>query len=195
MAEAGAPSDPSLQERLALLRGSGAWRADAARFVSLEALARRLEGQPAPVRQRLQDRLQAGLSDFMERVEQRAPMPRKAQRAPAPLAQLNAYIRSLRAASPDGSQELASARAFRQAWEKSRALEQVQQALARRPANAGPLNSHALVLRSLDLLGALSPDYLRRFVAQVETLQWMERAQEQLPRKAAKPAGRRRRKR
>jgi hypothetical protein len=60
----------------------------------------------------------------------------------------------------------------------------------RKPANAGPLNSHALVLQTLSLMRDLSPDYLRRFVAGVEALQWLERASEQLPREAAKAARR-----
>jgi hypothetical protein len=180
---------PSLQERLASLRASGAWRVDAARFGYLEALARRMPSQPAPVRQRLQEKLEAGLSEFTLRVQQQQPPARRKVPAPTtPLAQLNAYLRSLRAASHEGQQrdELASARAFRQAWEKTRALEQVQQALARKPANAGPLNSHALVLRSLDVLRELSPDYLRRFVSQVEALQWLEQARENLPKKAGR---------
>jgi hypothetical protein len=180
--------DASVQERIAALRESGEWQVDAARFGYLEALARRIPAQPAPVRERLEQKLEIGLSEFMQRVAARAPAPRKKPTSTTPLAQLNAYIRGLRAASPEGQagDELASARAFRQAWEKTRALERVQQALARKPANAGPLNSHALVLRSLDVLRELSPDYLRRFVAQVETLQWLEQARDSLPRKPAR---------
>lgn len=190
MADAGVQPLPSPQERLASLRTSGAWRMDAARFAYLEAMARRLEGQPAPVRQRLEQKLQAGLADFFQRIEHRAPAQRKRPSSPSPLAQLNATLRGRHAASPEGGQrhELASARAFRASWDKARALQQVQEALARKPANAGPLNSHALVLRSLDLLGALSPDYLRRFVAHVETLQWLEEARPSGARKPAKPA-------
>lgn len=190
MSEPGLQPLASVQERLASLRTSGAWRMDAARFGYLEALARRLEGQPAPVRQRLEHKLQAGLADFVQRIEHRPPAQRQRPAPPGPLAQLNASLRGLRAGAPDGAQrhELASARAFRESWDKARALQQVQEALARKPANAGPLNSHALVLRSLDLLGALSPAYLRRFVAHVETLQWLEQAREATPRKPARRA-------
>ncbi|HYD76432.1 DUF2894 domain-containing protein [Ramlibacter sp.] len=120
--------------------------------------------------------------------------------SPRTLAELNAYIRRLRAArrgdadAPDPD-ELASARRFREAWDRHRTMDQLQQAVARTPANAGPLNSHALVLRALERMGELSPDYLRRFMAQVETLQWLERAAEQVPRAAeAKKAARGRRK-
>ncbi|WBY01398.1 DUF2894 domain-containing protein [Ramlibacter tataouinensis] len=126
--------------------------------------------------------------------------------APRTLAQLNAYIRRATAArraapapgEPADPHELASVRRFRQAWDRHRTIDQLQQAVARTPANAGPLNSHALVLRSLKRMGELSPDYLRRFMAQLETLHWLQRAAEQYPRErgaeAGKPAKGRRRK-
>lgn len=111
-----------------------------------------------------------------------------------PLAELNAYIRTV-TRSPEG--ELASVRRFRQAWESGRTLDRLEQAQAKSPANAGPLNSHALVLRSLGLMQELSTDYLRRFLVHAETLQWLEKAREQHPREqtasARKPARRSRR--
>jgi hypothetical protein len=116
--------------------------------------------------------------------------------------QLNAYIRnatSARATETDEERDgdqLQSARRFRKAWYQARTEDQVLQAVARRPANAGPLNSHALVLQSLALMQELSTDYLRRFVTQIESLQWLEEAARQYPPaqakqgKAAKPARR-----
>jgi hypothetical protein len=111
----------------------------------------------------------------------------------SPLAELNAYIRrvSLERAGADAfgapvdPGELASARRFRHAWNSGRTLDQLQQAIARTPANAGPLNSHALAVRSLELMGELSTDYLRRFLVSVETLQWLEAARQQYPRQSA----------
>ncbi len=112
-----------------------------------------------------------------------------------PLAELNAYIRSARAARLGVSeeqaaqqQELASVRRFRRAWESGRTLDQLEQALARSPANAGPLNSHALVVRSLGLMGELSTDYLRRFLVHAQALQWLEKAREKYPREQGKAA-------
>lgn len=102
-----------------------------------------------------------------------------------------------------GADELASARRFRRAWAATRAQDQVDSAVARRPAQAGPLNSHALVLESLALMRELSPDYLRHFMAQVETLLWLDRARTAYPaaavrsgkaRSTAKPAAKARRK-
>jgi|GEM_PF-6586288 len=113
----------------------------------------------------------------------------------SPLAELNAYIRSARAArlgvgeaQAEAQEELASVRRFRRAWESGRTLDQLEQALARSPANAGPLNSHALVVRSLGLMGELSTDYLRRFLVYAQALQWLEKAREKYPRETAKAA-------
>ena len=112
----------------------------------------------------------------------------------SPISELNAYIRGTveaRRAALDAGEaghpdELFNARAFRQSWERGRALDRFEQAIARTPANAGPLNSHALVLRSLGLMRELSTDYLRRFLVQAETLQWLEKAREKYPREEAK---------
>lgn len=165
---------------LEALRQSGAARSDPVRFRTLEALARRLQEQPAPVRRLLQARLQAGLAAFAQHTAppaERKP-PRRAKVA-NPLTQLNADLQQ-RTGHAD---ELRNARRFRLAWERTRSLDQVEHAVARGPAQAGPLNSHALVLRSLERLRELSPAYLRRFLAHVQTLQWLEDA-----RGAAAPA-------
>jgi hypothetical protein len=166
------------QASLEALRSAGAWRLDPARFHFLEALARRLAGQPEAVRRLLQQKLQAGVANYAERVAQEqqgvASKPTAKPRAVcAPLAELNQSLRK----EPG---ELASVRRFRRAWSSSRSLDQVAQAASRKPANAGPLNSHVLVLDALALMGELSPDYLRRFLVQVESLQWLDA-------KAAKP--------
>ena len=182
----------ALQDRLVALRTAGAWRQDPARFHYLEALARRLPGQPEPVRRLLEGKLQAGLGEFAERASPPAAKPTPIQVRPAvertPLAQLNAYLRESSPAArraapgePHERDELASVRRFRRAWASLRMHEQVEQAAARKPANAGPLNSHALVLQSLALMRELSPDYLERFLRQVESLQWLDRAAAQLP--------------
>jgi hypothetical protein len=172
------------------------------RWRMLEALARRMEGQSEPVRALLQARLAAGL-DACEQGIAGAPVtsarPAPAPRVADPLAALNLALREA-AASRAGpgdeapANELASARRFRQAWHAQRTLEQVEQALGRRPANAGPLNSHALVLQSIALMRQLSPAYLGRFLAAVESLQWLELARApQAVQRPAKPARARRR--
>lgn len=189
-----------LQAQLASLRSEGAARLDPVRFHFLDALARRAPGQPAPVRRLLEGKLQVALAEYSRRWAQadktpaapvRRPGARTSARKPAtPLAQLNEYIRTAASAAPgtEGERpeenELASVRRFRLAWSSSRTQDQVEQAATRKPANAGPLNSHVLVLQSLALMQELSPDYLRRFLVQVESLQWLQEAREKYPRKA-----------
>jgi hypothetical protein len=198
-------SDPVPGPTLDALRGAGAERLDPARFRYLEALARRAAQQPEPVRLLLEQTLRSALSEFAERLARAsevagdAPrMRRKVAPAPAcaPLAELNAYIRTATApdpgAAPPGEprqpDELASVQRFRQAWTRSRTHERVDQASARKPANAGPLNSHVLVLQSLALMRELSPDYLRHFLVHVESLQWLEQARAKYPRAGARQA-------
>lgn len=224
MTDPGAP-----QAALATLRGNGDWRVDPLRFAFLEALARRMDGQPAAVRSVLEERLLAGIEDYAQRVARRqqlagecaerllkdaprlAPQVRRLQasadlaglrrladQAAAPAATaLGELVNSLRsAAQPEGAEqdELVSARRFRQSWERQRRLEQVDRAVARKPANPGPLNSHALVVQALETMRELSPEYLRHFVAYVETLQGLEPPAARPPavKKTGKPRGGRR---
>jgi hypothetical protein len=92
-----------------------------------------------------------------------------------PLAELNRYIRSLNPeAGSEARVELKSVRRFRQAWSRIAAADQIDQALSRQPDNAGPLNSHMLVLRSLALMRKLSPDYAQRFLSHVDSLLWLD---------------------
>jgi hypothetical protein len=70
--------------------------------------------------------------------------------------------------------ELKSLRYFRSTWSRLSAEQQLAQALAQAPENAGPLNSHLLVLRALQLMQEVSPDYLQRFMSYADTLLWLE---------------------
>lgn len=144
-----------------------------------QALERRMAGHPLAV----QELLRAKLAVAHDALPEAQPAART-EPAPSALAQLNQSIRAANAArlaaapgepaqDPD---ELASARRFRAAWDSGRTLDQVEQAIARRPAQAGPLNSHMLVLQSLAMMRELSTDYLRHFLVHVETLQWLEQA-------------------
>lgn len=187
-------------QALAALRARGAARLDPARFHAMEALARRLPGQAAPVRALLQHKLEAAVAAYAQRFAQ-APEPaaaamRGAPAGGAPLALLNAHIRQKAASraavvepgeEPDAG-ELASVRRFRRAWARAHALERLDEALARKPANPGPLNSHALVLQTLALMRELSPAYLQRLLQQVDALQWLEQAGMEPARDAGRPA-------
>ena len=78
-------------------------------------------------------------------------------------------------------------RQFRKQLRQISVQKRVSKAIARAPQNAGPINSHMLVLRALGLMRDISPDYLNRFMAQVDTLLCLEDAEKArlTPRKAA----------
>lgn len=67
---------------------------------------------------------------------------------------------------------------FKRTWSRLSADQRLAQSRATLPENAGPLNSHHLVHRSLMLMRELSPEYLERFVGYVDALQWLEQANE-----------------
>lgn len=71
--------------------------------------------------------------------------------------------------------ELPALEDFRKIWSALRAESQLRQTLDYVPENAGPLNSSALVHRSIELMREISPGYLRHFLAYVDDLSWMER--------------------
>lgn len=205
--------EAALLAALATLRSQGAARLDPVRFHYMEVLSQRMQDAPGEVRRLLQDKLQQALAGCGERLN---PLPQvqpaqpvagnqgrhrtSAQRPAAPLAQLNRYIQTVtHGATQKGTDggpassgqaarpELKSAYRFREAWSRMCAEDQVDLAVGRGPENAGPLNSHMLVLRSLALMRSLSPDYLRRFLSQVDALLWLEQANNKNRQMAAKP--------
>ncbi|MDW5443088.1 DUF2894 domain-containing protein [Polaromonas sp. SM01] len=123
-----------------------------------------------------------------------------------PLGQLNQYLQKVKQEGIDhhlesglgssllsnlaASSEMASVRRFRESWSRMAAEDQVKQSVGRGPANAGPMNSHMLVLRSLALMRKLSPDYLQRFMSHVETLLWLDQANQKFALTKTKPVRR-----
>lgn len=183
---------------LATLREAGAHHHDPARFHYLEVLERRLATQPNAVRQRLTQRLQIAVQDYAQRVAHATSSEGEAATASAthtvlasahaaPLTRLNRYIQERTQAQAEqvdpeeggNASDLKSVRGFCEVWTKIAADQQVVQAVHRGPDNAGPLNSHRLMLRSLTLMRSLSPDYLGRFLAQMETLLWLDQVNQQ----------------
>ena len=176
-----AMNEPTLD----LLRAQGANQYDPARFHYLEVLSRRLQMQPAAVQHVLARSLKAAIVDYAERatlasaaVVAESCLPSK----DSPLAQLNRELKARTQTDADGVllsdsasiSDMKSVRQFSEVWSKISADQQVVQALHRGPENAGPLNSHKLMLRSLSLMRTLSPDYLRRFMSQMDSLLWLE---------------------
>lgn len=160
-----------VEARLQRLREQGAARLDPPRMAQLEALARRLEGQPEAVRALLLARMQVAVDALEVRVAQVKNQPPARIRVARP--------QPLQLPTPAAAPEMKSVARFRRSWANGRAQERVAAATARKPRNAGPLNSHMLVLQTLDMMQAMPGDYLRRFLTHVETLQWLESAQAQ----------------
>jgi len=105
-------------------------------------------------------------------------------------ASLGALVRQLEQHSPQttdarlernaGSRsELKTIRNFRNTWAKLSVDKQVAQALEQAPKNAGPINSHMLVLRSLALMRDISPDYLNRFISYADTLLCLDQCEKE----------------
>jgi hypothetical protein len=199
---------------IAALRHAGAQQLDPVHLHYLELLSTRAQTQPEPVKTILQARLAQAAATLSQRLQQAkgvaqeaSPMAEPAVPARAtPLAEL---VRSLQAQAQNPSQgeqpgpttqqaqsaanpELKSVRMFRNTWAKLSSERRLSQALEQAPKNAGPINSHMLVLRSLALMREISPDYLNRFMAYAQALlclDQMERAKYAKPKtEAAKAA-------
>lgn len=153
----------------------------------IEALARRAALQQGEVRRLLDERLQALQALAL------APAPPCAAAGPAagpgagPLASLLAHIAQHSAEPGDPTprpqagggtaqarRELKAVRDYRSTWSRLSVEQRVNQALARVPNNAGPLNTQRLVHQALKLLRDTSPAYMHRLVTQVEALLWLE---------------------
>jgi hypothetical protein len=167
--------------------------ADTVQAHYLAALTRRLQGATPAVQRVLQARLAQAQAQASAPVPHEAATARPAapdhppsrprpKRPPATLppasalARLNQHVASATQVPAGTRAELRSAQAFRDAWSRISAEDEVTEAVQRGPENAGPLNSHMLVLRTLGLLRELSPDYLQRFMAHADTLLWLEQA-------------------
>lgn len=82
--------------------------------------------------------------------------------------------------------ELKILRSARNTWSRLSVDRQVARALGQGPKNAGPINSHMLVLRSLVLMRDVSPDYLHRFMSYADTLLTLDRYEKDKPATAKK---------
>jgi hypothetical protein len=86
--------------------------------------------------------------------------------------------------------ELKTVRESRATWARLSVDKQLALAMKQAPMNAGPINSHMLVLRSLAMMQEISPDYLSRMVSYVDTLLLLDPGEMEVPvkRKKAAPA-------
>ncbi|WP_374563159.1 DUF2894 domain-containing protein [Ideonella sp.] len=179
---------------IAAWRASGADRVDPVRFRFIEALARRASGLGGNARRLLDDRLVglvAAYATLVERASSAGEPSGHDRGDPAAvrsaLAELVDHIaRSapppeatpatgrVSAPSLPAPPELKALSYFRSTWAKLNTEQRLAQSLARLPGNAGPLNSHHLVHRSLTLMRDLSPGYLDKFMAYVDALLWFD---------------------
>ena len=74
--------------------------------------------------------------------------------------------------------ELRSARHFREGLVKIGVEQAVNSSAERAHPESGPLNPEKLVVHSLAAMRELSPRYLSRFVAYVDTLFWLEQVRD-----------------
>lgn len=199
MAETGAMGD--VQAQLDALRASGAADRDPVRFAYLEALSRRAATQPEAIRQSLRARINAAarelantptpaemasttpaspLSDLLAYISQHAHEQAGAIHPATDNPTVNRKIRPKSKSAPTGrapqGPELKSVAIFRNEWSKLSTEQQLTQTLAQAPENAGPMNSQHLVLRSLERMRDIAPDYLQGFMSYIDTLIWLDHA-------------------
>jgi hypothetical protein len=84
------------------------------------------------------------------------------------------------------SRELKTVRESRATWARMSVDRQLAQAKKQGPENAGPINSHMLILRSLAMMQEISPDYLSRVVSYVDTLLYLDPGEKDVPVKRKK---------
>lgn len=179
------------------LRESGAEHLMPVRFAYLAALARRAASQPEAIQRLLAEKIAREAAELARL----AAMPSAQAAEPAapvvgnPLTELLAYIaehtvalptpnlvsavieskpQSATDGFPSAAPELKSVTYFRSTWSKLLTEQQLTQTLAKAPENAGPMNAQHLVLRTLQRMRDLSPDYLQGFMSYIDTLIWLE---------------------
>ncbi len=160
-------------------RARGDHRFDPVRFRMIEAMTGRAAAHDGEARRILDDKVATLLAAYAEDLEKARCV--EAPAAPDPsddetLAALVDHIARHTSSSENRSAtgELKTLGYFRSTWSRLSANRRLTQSLAKMPQNAGPLNSHHLVYRSLTLMRDLSPAYLHRFMAYVDTLLWVD---------------------
>ena len=192
VSESHRPLDPGLRrgdglnrqwfEQILTLRTNGTAERHPVRFAYLEALTRRAAAQPESVRALLEAKIQEAIRELtVPPTDSAAATPD--DNASYPLTELLAHITQHANEQPEAPQLRSIAR-FQDTWARLSTEQQLTQTLAQAPENAGPMNSQHLVLRSLQRMHDIAPDYLQSFMSYIDTLIWLESA-------ARPPAGER----
>lgn len=184
-------------EMIGAWRAQGQHRADPVRFHLMEALARRAATHQGEARRILDGKLASLAAAYGRNLEKAkgtdgarpaAGQPPAGAPARGALAELVDHIARHAPAVGGGAvaaddtlhglapapAELKALKFFKSTWSRLSAERRLTQSLAKVPENAGPLNSHHLVHRSLLLMRDLSPEYLNRFMTYVDTLLWVD---------------------
>lgn len=194
MPETGQPGAPGTDAgaQIEALRARGAQGFDPVGLRFIEAMARRAASRDGSLRRLLDERLESALDAYRLRLDHATEAAREtaasgrpaAQDSGSPLAELLAHIgthttdTAASASHPlaGAPQELRSMRYFRRTWSRLSVDRQLSRALDQAPANAGPLNSHHLVLQTLKQMREISPEYVEQFMSWVDALMWLEQA-------------------
>jgi hypothetical protein len=196
-ASAGTASD--IAAAIAALRARGAGAGDPVRLRFVESLARRALAHEGATRRVLDDKLARALHAAGAALERAPSESVEASRAiedepprRGPLGELVDHIArhappvasgvgpTTSEREPGGGSPVArdALPFFRRTWSRLSADQRLAQSLSALPENAGPLNSHHLVHRSLVAMRALSPAYFDQFIAHVDALLWLDQAQD-----------------
>lgn len=184
--------EPDPAAAIASLRGRGAGKFDPVRLHFLESLARRTQEHQGAVKRLLEDRLGHALAQYHERLarhEEAAGGPQRPESGPQP-GSLAELTRALTQHLPGNAQagadavddgmgfrpELKAIRYFRATWSRLSVDKQLAQAMEQGPENAGPFNSHQLVLRALSVMRDTAPHYLSRFMSHADVLLCLDQA-------------------
>ena len=208
--QTGQPAD--ISTTLAALRLAGADKFDAVGLHYIDTLARRASSHQGRVKHLLDGKLADALAAFKARLAQAQgdarctvdPItPPQPGARPTALGDLTRDLvdraseqvpgqtgtpQARRFNGPAGLRpELKATQYFRNTWAKLSVGKRVTQALDQAPKNAGPINSHRLVLQSLALMREISPDYLNRFTSYVDTLLCLDQGDKDKQAVAKKP--------
>jgi len=182
--------------RVEALRLRGAADFDPVGLCVIEAMLRRLDAHEGPAHAALLNKIERRLAVFCECFARAGGTSRAkgvegtalAIPEPGQLTALLAHIARQSGSAEDSTSsthfedgakqppELKSLRYFRRSWSRLSLEQQLSRALAQAPENAGPLNSHFLMLQSLIRMRDIAPGYLENFIVYAEALLWLEQA-------------------
>ncbi len=147
---------------------------DRTRFAVIEALHSRAQMHEGEVRALLQQKLDALVADYAERVAEASASLTSEPGLSSSRIGLKTLITELTSQHNTAYPELPVLAEVRTTWAKLRNASQLKESLAQMPTNGGPLNSGVLVHRALTLMKETSPGYLTHFMAYLDALSGME---------------------